>query len=145
MKPNAERAEGLETIRHIEPAVRDGRGEIINVFEGQTKHVALVTSKKGAVRANHYHKQDHQYMYLLSGAYESHSLDTRDPKKRQVLYAKPGDIVSTPPLVAHAQKFTEDSVFLALTTREREQGKYESDTIAYPVIEGYLNPSLKTK
>ena len=49
-----------------------------------------------------------------------------------------GDIVSTPPGVAHAQKFTEDSVFLALTTCQREEGKYEQDTIAYQVIEGYI-------
>ena len=59
--------------------------------------------------------------------------------------AKAGDLVSTPPMVAHAQKFTEDSVFLSLTTREREEGKYEEDTVAYPVIEGYLNKELKTK
>ena len=54
-----------------------------------------------------------------------------------------GDIVNTPPLTAHAQKFTEDSVFLALSTRQREEGKYEDDTIAFPVIEGYLNKELK--
>ena len=52
--------------------------------------------------------------------------------------------METPALIAHAQKFTDDSVFLALTTRQREEGKYEEDTIAYPVIEGYLNPKLKT-
>ncbi len=133
----------METIRHIDPAVIDERGSITNLFEGRIEHIALITSKKGSVRANHYHKEDVQYMYLLSGAYETHSLDTRHPEKRQVLYVKPGDIVSTPPYIAHAQKFTEDSVFLALTTRQREKGKYESDTIAYQVIEGYLNPELK--
>jgi quercetin dioxygenase-like cupin family protein len=133
----------METIKHIDPAHIDERGEITNVFEGGLGHVALVTSKKGSVRANHYHKKDYQYMYLISGAYETHSVDTRDTAKRQVLKVKPGDIVGTPPFIAHAQKFTEDSVFLALTTREREEGKYESDTIAYQVIEGYLNPGLK--
>ena len=64
-------------------------------------------------------------------------------KKKQVLQVKSGDIVDTPPMIAHAQKFTEDSVFLALTTREREDGKYENDTFSYPVVEGYLNPELK--
>jgi len=108
-------------------------------------HVALITSKKGTVRANHYHKKDLQYIYLLSGAYESHCVDIKNPSKRQVLYAKPGDIIETPPMIAHAQKFTEDSVFLALTTCEREAGKYESDTIAYEVIKGYLNPELQKK
>jgi len=133
----------LESVHHIDPAVNDARGAIINLFEGNIGHIALVTSKKGSVRANHYHKEDFQYMYLLSGTYESHSLDVANPKDRQVLKVGPGDIVSTPPLVAHAQKFTEDSVFLALTTRQREQGKYEQDTIAYEVIPGYLNPALQ--
>jgi quercetin dioxygenase-like cupin family protein len=95
------------------------------------------------VRANHYHQKDHQYIYLVSGAFESHSVDVRDPAKRQVLSMKPGDIVETPAMIAHAQKFTEDSVFLALTTLQRESGKYEEDTIAYQVIEGYINPALK--
>jgi len=67
-------------------------------------------------------------MYLVSGAYESHSVDTRNPENKQVLQVKPGDIVETPPLIAHAQKFTEDSVFIALSSRERQLGKYEDDT-----------------
>lgn len=134
----------METLKQIKPAVSDARGLITNLFEGRVEHIALITSKKGAVRANHYHKEDHQYIYLVSGAFESHSVDVRNPKQRQVLKVKPGDIIDTPPLIAHAQKFTEDSVFLALSTRQRESGKYEADTIAYQVIEGYVNPVLKT-
>ncbi len=134
----------MEKKWHIDPAIKDIRGEITNVFEGRIEHIALITSKKGTVRANHYHKQDHQFIYLVSGAFESHSVDINNTSKRLVLEIKPGDIVETPALIAHAQKFTEDSVFLALTTRQREQGKYEEDTIAYPVVEGYLNPVLKT-
>ena len=134
----------MEKKWHIDPAVKDWRGEITNIFEGRIEHIALITSKKGTVRANHYHKQDHQFIYLVSGAFESHSVDTRDTTQRQVLQIEAGDIVETPALIAHAQKFTRDSVFLALTTRQREQGKYEEDTIAWPVIEGYLNPQLKT-
>ncbi len=135
----------METLKHIDPAVVDARGGISNVFEGKIEHIALITSKKGSVRANHYHKEDHQYIYLVSGAYESHSCDVANPQKKQVLKVKSGDIVYTPPLTAHAQKFTEDSVFLALSTRQRELGKYEQDTIAFQVIEGYLNPELKKK
>lgn len=133
----------METLKHLDPAVVDARGAIANLFEGRIEHIALITSKKGSVRANHYHKEDHQYIYLISGAYESHCCDVQNPRKKQMLKVRPGDIVYTPPLIAHAQKFTEDSVFLALSTRQREEGKYESDTIAFPVIEGYLNPQLK--
>lgn len=134
----------MESLKHIEAGVVDSRGAITNIFEGRIEHTALITSKKGSVRANHYHREDHQYIYLVSGAYESHCVDTRNPARKQVLKVGPGDLVYTPPLIAHAQKFTEDSVFLALSTRQRESGKYESDTLAYQVIEGYLNPQLKT-
>lgn len=133
----------MEKIKHIEVAHADLRGEIYNLFEGRIEHIALITSKKGSVRANHYHKEDHQYIYLVSGEFESHSCDVRNPSKKQVILVKAGDIVETPSYIAHAQKFTKDSVFLALTTRQREGGKYEEDTIAYPVVEGYLNPQLK--
>lgn len=135
----------METVKHIDPAVVDIRGAITNIFEGRIEHIALITSKKGSVRANHYHKKDHQYIYLVSGAYESHSCDVRNPERHQVLRVRPGDIVYTPPLTAHAQKFTEDSAFLALSSRQREQGKYEDDTLAFQVIEGYLNPQLAKK
>ncbi len=134
----------MEVLKHIDPAVVDARGAISNIFEGRIEHIALITSKKGSVRANHYHKEDHQYIFLVSGAYESYCCDVRSPEKKQVLKVRPGDIVYTPPLIAHAQKFTEDSVFLALSSRQREQGKYEQDTLAYQVIQGYLNPELKT-
>ena len=135
----------METLKHLNPAVIDPRGAITNLFEGNIEHIAPITSKKGSVRANHYHKEDHQYIYLVSGAYESHCCDIRSPQKKQVLQVKPGGLVYTPPFIAHAQKFTEDSVFLALSTRQREQGKYENDTIAFQVIEGYLNPQLSRK
>ena len=135
----------METLKHLDPAVADPRGTITNLFEGKIEHIALITSKKGSVRANHYHKEDHQYIYLVSGAYDSYSCDVNNPQKKQVLQVKPGDIVYTPPFTAHAQKFTEDSVFLALSTRQREHGKYEDDTIAFQVIEGYLNPQLSRK
>lgn len=134
----------MESIKHINVAFKDDRGEIYNLFEGRIEHVAMITSKKGTVRANHYHKEDLQYIYLISGAYESHCCPVDEPENKQVLQVKAGDIVETPPLIAHAQYFTEDSVFLAFTTRQREEGKYEQDTIAYPVIEGgYLNKNLE--
>jgi quercetin dioxygenase-like cupin family protein len=134
----------METVKHIKASVKDGRGDIFNLFEGKVGHVALITSKKGSVRANHYHREDQQYMYLVKGAYESHSCDVNNPEKKQVLHVKAGDLVCTPPMTAHAQKFTADSTFIALSSREREQGKYETDTIAFKVIDGYLNPELKT-
>ncbi|MBL7892788.1 MAG: WxcM-like domain-containing protein [Bacteroidia bacterium] len=133
----------METLKHIGPAFIDDRGAITNVFEGTIEHIALISSKKGTVRANHFHKNIHQYIYLVSGAYEAHCCEVNNPGRKQVLKVLPGDIVDTPPMIAHAQKFTEDSVFIALSTRKRSEGKYEEDTTAFPVIEGgYINQQL---
>lgn len=120
----------------------DERGEITNLFEGDIQHVALITSMKGSIRANHYHQNLHQYIYLISGELESHCCHIDSPENKQMIVVYPGDLINTPPLIAHAQKFTKDSVFLALSTRKRLEGKYEDDTIAFQVIDGYLNPDL---
>lgn len=132
----------MEKVTHIGASFMDERGVITNIFEGTIEHVAIITSKKGTVRANHYHKNLHQYIYLVSGALETHCCEVNDPSKRQMHLVKPGDLIDTPPMLAHAQKFTEDSVFIALSTRKRHDGKYEEDTTAFQVIEGYINPEL---
>lgn len=132
----------MEKVTHIGPAFVDERGQITNIFEGDMQHIALITSKAGSVRANHYHKKIHQYIYLVSGEFESHCCDLSNPEKKQMLIVKPGDIVDTPAMIAHAQRFTKDSVFIALSTAKRHEGKYEEDTTAYKVIEGYINPEL---
>ena len=46
-----------------EPFV-DERGEILNLLDVSVTSIAVITSKKGAVRANHYHKTDYHYCWL---------------------------------------------------------------------------------
>ena len=133
----------LEKITHIGLAFVDERGTISNIFEGPIIHVAYITSKKGSVRANHYHKTLHQYIYLVSGELESYCCDVNNPEQRQKLLVKAGDLIDTPPMVAHAQKFLQDSSFIALSTKARNEGQYEEDTHAFPIIEGYINKNLK--
>ena len=45
-----------------------------------------------------------------------------------------GDMVYTKPMVGHAMEFLEDSVFLALTTKKRDQASYEHDTVRIQVV-----------
>ena len=128
---------------HIGPHFTDERGDITNVFEGEIQHVALITSKAGTVRANHYHKNIYQYIYLISGELETYCCDIKHPEKVQKLRVLPGDLINTPPMTVHAQKFLKDSVFLALSTFKRSNKRYEDDTIAFKIIEGYINPELQ--
>ena len=76
---------------------------------------------------------------------ESHCCELNNPDKKQMLIAGVGDMVDTPPMIPHAQKFLEDTVYLALSTQKRHDGKYEEDTTAFQVIEGYINPTLVKK
>ena len=125
----------LETVTRPEVAFGDERGDIINVLGEPINHVAVITSKAGAVRGNHYHPEDVQYCYLVSGRYESYARDMKEPEgatEKQVVEA--GSLVLSPPLVAHAQVFLEDSIFLALTLDTRESGRFDEHTIRVKIV-----------
>ena len=125
----------LETVKRIKPAFTDDRGEIANIVEEPIESVAIITSKSGSIRGNHYHPNQIQYVYLVSGKYERISKDTRkkDGKKESRIIT-PGDLVITPPMIAHAMRFLEDSIILNLTTGSRDKKKYQEHTIKFQLV-----------
>ena len=124
-----------EIVKKIEPAFEDERGIIANILEEPISHVAIITSKKGSVRANHYHPKQTQYEYLVSGRYESISkdLNKKDAKEEKQII-EPGSLVITPPMIAHAMRFLEDSVMLNLTTGKRDSHNFSDHTKKYKLI-----------
>ena len=125
----------LETVKKIKPAIVNEKGEITNVLEEPITHVAIITSKAGAVRGDHYHPKQVQYVYLVSGKYESvaKEVQKKDGKiESQIIEA--GDLVITPPMIAHAMRFLEDSVFINMTTGHRDSNEYEEHTIKFKVL-----------
>lgn len=122
-------------VHHLKPIDRDKRGSIIKVMQGKIISVLVISSKKRAVRANHYHKKDSHYVYMISGKmrYTAKDLSKKRVRKQAVIL-KTGDLVYTPPMVAHAMEFLEDSVFLALTTQKRDQKHYENDTVRIELV-----------
>ena len=125
-----------ETVKKIKPAFQDERGIIANILEEPICHVAIITSKKGSIRANHYHPDQIQYCYLISGRYESTSknLNEKNAKTEKITVA-PGNLVITPPMIAHAMRFLEDSVLLNLDTGQREPDRFPEHTKKYTLIE----------
>jgi dTDP-4-dehydrorhamnose 3,5-epimerase-like enzyme len=124
-----------ETIKKIDPAFEDERGAISNILEEPISHVAIITSKKGSIRANHYHPGQIQYEYLVSGKYESHSKDLKKENAEvEVKIIEPGSLVITQPMIAHAMKFLEDSVMLNLTTGQRDSKNFSEHTKKYKLI-----------
>ena len=116
----------------VEPSFKDERGIITNVLEEPVNSVVLITCEKGAIRANHYHKEDSHWSYLISGKMEYY--ERRSKGKLEKAIVKTGQMVYSASGVAHAMKFLEPSIFLALTTRNRLGGKYDEDTVKSKII-----------
>jgi len=126
-------------IQHIDPEFVDERGGIARVVDQDRfpmRAVLRITSKKGTIRANHYHKHDYHYIYIESGGCEYSERPAKDKKaKIETVKMGPGDIVLSDPGMIHAVKFTKDTVFYAFTTEKREQDKYEKDTVRITIVE----------
>ena len=126
-------------VTHIDPEFVDERGGIARVLD-QNKYkirtILRITSKAGTIRSNHYHKRDYHYLYIESGKceYSERSAENEnDPIETVTLQA--GDIVLSHPNIIHAVKFLEDTVLYAFSTEQRDQDKYEDDTIRITIVE----------
>lgn len=127
----------MKIIKKIKPFFTDERGEMSYLLDnkGSIKSALLITSKKGSVRANHYHKKDAHYTYLLKGKMDYTYQNAKDKySKKKTLRAGEGDMLYTPPMTIHAMKFLENTVFIALTTEKRMQSTYEKDTIRIKLL-----------
>lgn len=127
----------MEIAGKINPIQSDDRGSITQLLPEtiNIKSVLLITCNKGSIRANHWHKKDTHYVYMLKGRmrYYYQNLIIQNSKRKSIIVRK-GEIVYTPSGTAHSMKFLENSVFLALSTQSREQKKYEKDTIRVKLI-----------
>lgn len=125
-------------VTKIKPEFKDERGYIsrlVDTDEYSLRAVLYITSKKGTVRGNHYHKKDAHFVYCLKGKFRYSEKDLASPHaKLESVILKPGDLVLSKPGIAHSMEFLEDSVFLAFTTEPREQDKYEEGTVRIKIV-----------
>jgi hypothetical protein len=91
--------------------------------------VALITSAKGTVRSNHYHRTDWHYMYMISGAADYYYRPAGSTEAPQKLLFKQGELLYTGPMEEHATVFLEDSMLLAMSGHPRDQATYEDDIV----------------
>ena len=119
----------VQVMIHQRPPFLDARGEIRNLIDAPFTSAAIITSVKGAIRGNHYHKTDYHYAWLQRGGlvYLHRPVGDTAPPQRWVI--TPGQMFYTPPRYEHAMHFTEDSVLLVFARNNREMEHYEADTI----------------
>jgi len=116
----------LEYIKKGEKEFIDKRGKISNhELPEPINLIGYIDSKKGTVRANHFHPIQEQKCILTKGQFISVYKDLLNPKSPKVTHVvNEGDLIVTKPNVAHAMVFTKDSTFLNLVRGEREHENY---------------------
>ena len=116
----------LEHVRDGENLFVDDRGTISNhELTEPINLIGLIDSKKGTIRANHYHPQQEQKCLFTKGQIIEIFQDvvnTNAPKITQVVNA--GQLSIIKPNVAHTMVFTKDTTFLNLVRGERDHENY---------------------
>ncbi len=109
----------------------DDRGFIQNLLNTPINGVAIITSKAGSIRSNHYHKTDWHYLYVLSGSMEYYErpLDPKEDYYGDPVIIKAGQMVFTPPNVIHKTVFLQDTVLLSFSKRNRDHNSHEEDVV----------------
>lgn len=123
-----------EVLVALEAPFIDERGAIQPLVDAKIQSAVLITSKRGARRANHYHKTDWHYCYVLQGAIEYFYRAHGSPAPPDRVLVPAGSMMFTPPMVDHAMKFPEDTVFLTLGRNHRDQDSYEADVVRIDLV-----------
>jgi quercetin dioxygenase-like cupin family protein len=107
----------------------DSRGSLQPLVDASVGSAVLISSKKDAVRANHYHRTDWHYCYVVKGSIEYFHRPTGSEQEPQRILVTTGQMFFTPPMTDHAMVFPEDTVFLTLGRNPRDQESYEADVV----------------
>ena len=119
----------------LEKPFVDLRGSIQPLVDSIMKSAVMIHSKAGSLRANHYHKTDWHYCYVISGKIKYYHKELNSDKAPELLVVEKGNMVFTPPLVEHCMKFQEDTLFLTLSRNPQDQETYELDVIRTNLID----------
>ena len=131
-------SKNLEYIKQGEKEFKDSRGKISNhELTEPINLIGLIDSKKGTVRANHYHPIQEQKCLLTKGQFISIYKDLLNPSSIKCTHVvNEGELIVTKPNVAHAMVFNKDSIFLNLVRGEREHENYGiTHTIKHELVD----------
>jgi dTDP-4-dehydrorhamnose 3,5-epimerase-like enzyme len=117
-------------FREVVEKYSDSRGDLVKLLEGNIKSSLLITSKKGSVRANHYHKKDHHYCYVVSGEIKYLTRPIGASKGFELYTIESKKMFYTPEQLEHLMIFSKDTIFLTFSKNSfRSQKEYEDDLV----------------
>ncbi len=116
----------LEHVRNGHDLFVDKRGKISNhELTEPINLIGLIDSKKGTIRANHYHPQQEQKCLFTKGQIIEVFQDIINPNSPKITQVvNEGQLSVIKPNVAHTMVFTKDTTFLNLVRGERDHDNY---------------------
>jgi quercetin dioxygenase-like cupin family protein len=117
-----------------EPFVNEN-GVIQNLLLERFTSAALITSVAGSVRANHYHKTDWHYSYVVRGAVEYFVRPVGSRERPSQTRFPAGTMFFTPPNVEHAMFFPEATAFITFAKNVRDHEHHEEDVVRVKLVE----------
>jgi dTDP-4-dehydrorhamnose 3,5-epimerase-like enzyme len=124
-----------EPLVPLEAPFVDARGAIKPLLEREMRSALLISSRAGTVRANHYHKTDWHYCYVVSGRIEYYHRPAGSTAAPEKVVVGAGEMFFSPAMVEHAMVFPVDTVFLTLSRNARDQEAYEDDLVRTTLIQ----------
>lgn len=122
------------TVPIDEPFV-NGNGSILNLLTEKFTHAAILDSAAGSIRANHFHKTDWHYTYVVSGEVEYCWREVGGKGAPNVKVFPQGTMFFTPPQLEHAMVFRNKAVVITFAKNARsEHQTHEDDLVRVPLV-----------
>ena len=85
----------------------DDRGTIVQLIHNGYRQINVITSRKGVVRGGHYHKQNEEAFYIVSG-------ELTVTVNGETAHFKAGDFFGIEAYDMHSFNFMEDTVLVSM-------------------------------
>ena len=123
---NQDLIKDLEHVKDGKNLFIDERGVISNhELTEPINLIGMIESKKGTIRANHYHPQQEQKCLFTKGQIIEIFQDILNPNAPKITQVvNEGQLSIIKPNVAHTMVFTKDTTFLNLVRGERDHENY---------------------
>lgn len=119
-----------EVIVPLDKGFEDIRGKIQNLLLTPITSVAIITSKAGSVRSNHYHLKNWHYLYIVSGSMEYYEREIAESSENiKPIIVKAGEMVFSGPMKVHKTVFLEDTVMMSFGAGTKDHEHHEEDLV----------------
>ena len=85
----------------------DERGLLVQLVHDGWKQINVITTRKGVIRGNHYHKRNAEAFYIISGA-------CRVTVGEESVVFRTGDFFKIDPLDMHSFDYLEDTTMVSM-------------------------------